>query len=371
MDLKNLQQDRFLRKDANQSDQTKGGVYTAANPAPKRGDDQFRKLGRPKGSEEDDGAPNVLTGTVITSCFIQTSALPSRIELEGNDITFFDDTYAQDGRVIGDTSRIVFTNASGKSGGTITQGFIMEKRASVYNTYDNVLSWFAVPAAFGGHNYMFIGRSATLGDPNLNVDAIVFNINRDTNVPDPTSPLPDSEGYKAINGMFKIEYSEDGVGGANYAPFFAGNSKLLSPSFSGFSSYMQAGAGGITGLAYRTATDPFAPNILLYLKSPNEVTLGASLIPDANNAYDIGSSSFKIKDLYIAGTFAGGAITGTTITASTSLGVGTRTWTIGAGSPEGVVTAPIGSLYSNTSGGASTTLYVKTSGAGNTGWTAK
>ena len=47
------------------------------------------------------------------------------------------------------------------------------------------------------------------------------------------------------------------------------------------------------------------------------------------------------------------------------------TLTTGAGSPEGVVTAPIGSLYLNLSGGASTTLYVKTSGTGNTGWTAK
>ena len=43
----------------------------------------------------------------------------------------------------------------------------------------------------------------------------------------------------------------------------------------------------------------------------------------------------------------------------------------GAGSPETVVTAGIGSLYMNTAGGASTTLYVKTSGSGNTGWTAK
>jgi hypothetical protein len=43
----------------------------------------------------------------------------------------------------------------------------------------------------------------------------------------------------------------------------------------------------------------------------------------------------------------------------------------GSGSPEGVVTAPTGSTYVNTAGGASTTLYVKTSGTGNTGWTAK
>lgn len=43
----------------------------------------------------------------------------------------------------------------------------------------------------------------------------------------------------------------------------------------------------------------------------------------------------------------------------------------GVGSPEGVLTAPPGSLYSNTSGGAGTTLYVKESGTGNTGWVAK
>lgn len=44
---------------------------------------------------------------------------------------------------------------------------------------------------------------------------------------------------------------------------------------------------------------------------------------------------------------------------------------IGAGSPEGAVTAPIGSVYYRTDGSTSTTLYVKTSGSGNTGWTAK
>jgi len=44
---------------------------------------------------------------------------------------------------------------------------------------------------------------------------------------------------------------------------------------------------------------------------------------------------------------------------------------VGSGSPETVVTAEMGSLYVNTAGGVSTTLYVKTSGSGNTGWTAK
>ena len=42
----------------------------------------------------------------------------------------------------------------------------------------------------------------------------------------------------------------------------------------------------------------------------------------------------------------------------------------GAGSPEGVVTAPVCSTYRRTDGGASTSFYVKESGSGNTGWVA-
>lgn len=67
-------------------------------------------------------------------------------------------------------------------------------------------------------------------------------------------------------------------------------------------------------------------------------------------------------------------------TASKVLAVGSGGWVelhtgaiiqSGTGDPEGVVTAPVGSLFLRTDGGASTTLYVKTSGAGNTGWAAK
>lgn len=47
------------------------------------------------------------------------------------------------------------------------------------------------------------------------------------------------------------------------------------------------------------------------------------------------------------------------------------TITAGSGSPEGVVTATPGSLFLNVSGGSLTTLYVKESGSGNTGWVAK
>jgi hypothetical protein len=43
----------------------------------------------------------------------------------------------------------------------------------------------------------------------------------------------------------------------------------------------------------------------------------------------------------------------------------------GSGTPEGAVTAPVGSVYHRTDGGAGTSFYVKESGSGNTGWVAK
>ncbi|KPK09546.1 MAG: hypothetical protein AMS20_00035 [Gemmatimonas sp. SG8_28] len=43
----------------------------------------------------------------------------------------------------------------------------------------------------------------------------------------------------------------------------------------------------------------------------------------------------------------------------------------GTGTPEGSVTGEIGDLFLRTDGGTDTTLYVKESGSGNTGWVAK
>ncbi len=44
---------------------------------------------------------------------------------------------------------------------------------------------------------------------------------------------------------------------------------------------------------------------------------------------------------------------------------------VGNGSPNTVVSASPGSLYLNVAGGTGTTLYVKESGSGNTGWVGK
>lgn len=59
------------------------------------------------------------------------------------------------------------------------------------------------------------------------------------------------------------------------------------------------------------------------------------------------------------------------VTITGRLTVGSIDIISGSGSPEGSVTAPVGSTYHRTDGGANTTLYVKESGSGNTGWIAK
>lgn len=46
-------------------------------------------------------------------------------------------------------------------------------------------------------------------------------------------------------------------------------------------------------------------------------------------------------------------------------------WAAGTGSPEGVLVGNVGSLYSRLDGASNTTLYVKESGTGTTGWAAK
>jgi len=65
-----------------------------------------------------------------------------------------------------------------------------------------------------------------------------------------------------------------------------------------------------------------------------------------------------------------GAISGTPITATNSFLNGTCQLLAGAGSPEGVQTAPVCSRYLRTDGSTGTTLYIKESGVGNTGWVA-
>lgn len=87
-----------------------------------------------------------------------------------------------------------------------------------------------------------------------------------------------------------------------------------------------------------------------------EVGPDGAMTPGSDNAQTMGTSSLRWSQTY-SNQFRPGA--------------GAVIWTSGAGTPEGAVTAPVGSLYTRTDGGAATTLYVKESGTGNTGWVGK
>jgi hypothetical protein len=90
-------------------------------------------------------------------------------------------------------------------------------------------------------------------------------------------------------------------------------------------------------------------------------------IIEANGDFLYGDGSVAPSDVEIGRTAAGawGFKTGTIFM------IGTLSIRTGAGTPEGAVTAPVGSLFLRTDGGAGTTLYVKQTGTGNTGWGAK
>jgi len=54
-----------------------------------------------------------------------------------------------------------------------------------------------------------------------------------------------------------------------------------------------------------------------------------------------------------------------------SLNVGGANVFAGSGDPNGVVSAPPGSMYLNTAGGTGQSLWIKEAGSGKTGWIAK
>jgi lysophospholipase L1-like esterase len=102
------------------------------------------------------------------------------------------------------------------------------------------------------------------------------------------------------------------------------------------------------------------PNAALHLKAgtslvstaPLKFTAGTNLITPESGALEYNGTDFYGTD------------------GSLSRGVFIRGYK-GTGSPEGVVTAGVGTIYLRSDGGAGTTLYIKESGAGNTGWVAK
>lgn len=132
---------------------------------------------------------------------------------------------------------------------------------------------------------------------------------------------------------------------------------------------------------------PAQPSVGLYNSTVGIDITATAAVPSVTNAINLGSTSLRFNSGYFNGWAIGSA--GLVPTADASVNAGSssirinRSYVVsryytatvfdsaGAGSPEGVVAAGIGSTYRRTDGGAASTFYVKEAGTGNTGWVAK
>jgi len=109
--------------------------------------------------------------------------------------------------------------------------------------------------------------------------------------------------------------------------------------------------GGIPKIEFGIGTSAAANWIGWF--NANDLRIQSSLNPTVDITYSLGTAALRYTNVF-ASNFRPGA--------------GTATWTSGTATPEGAVTATVGSLFTRTDGAEGTTLYVKESGAGNTGW---
>lgn len=182
------------------------------------------------------------------------------------------------------------------------------------------------------------------------------------------------EGYHFAGNFFRgntfLKFSQPNIKNVNIiANYIDVSTVIVNPdnaaiAFQGTSGNYLVGTVSETGLATGSSVNT---GIGLYQSGKLESQINA----DAN-AY------FSKASGYSNNTFISFFVNNVGVGSITTTGTSTRYNTFagvffgsGAGSPEGAVTAPVGSVYTRTDGGAGTTLYVKESGTGNTGWAAK
>lgn len=235
-------------------------------------------------NEDPKDAKQIVTGTVITDCIIQTSGLPHRVLIQDNDITFFDDTNVVDGKFIGDTSRLIFQSAGQLDPNNPRGAFVMEKRVSINDPLDSVLSWYSTSPIPGHHNWLFIGRNGSNLDPQRNLNAMYLAVN-----------IVTADAAGPGNGVWGLEIDTNGAVADVFAIIAGDSRSIAGPAFNGFSAAISAGGGGVVGLGYQSGSNLA---LLWYLLNATTVSMGANVLPDANAAYDLGSPSFKLKNIY-------------------------------------------------------------------------
>lgn len=288
-------------------------------------------------------AKNILTGTVIVACIIKTSDTDSRVELSGNDARFYDNSKGGGGAITGDTATASFIRAD-KLPGT----FVFQKRHGKDHDEDNVFEMYYTEAAANNHkNYLFIGRS---GSPSIDLfytDETVL-----TGIMGVRAEIPSVWDYSIRPTIYTQDLSKgttpgligvqtwiagEGTNGNatlaqlaeqlifSDAPAFAVgdtitgngtgaegkifkkyddntyvvehlNNKTFNPAVD--DACTSSGIGGPGNLV----TAQYGAWGVLYVDNTYKARLGADFIPDADVAYDIGSTTAKIKDFYLDST---------------------------------------------------------------------
>jgi hypothetical protein len=295
----------------------------------------------------------------------------AEVVISGNDINLYDVTTGGGGTITGDTASIDFIRRDGNPG-----TFVIQKRHSKNNNLGNVEEMFYSAAASAESNYLFIGRSG-LGNNAVNyTDVVDLHAVQDMRVEinrvhdyDSRPSLLIADIYKengggSLQGVHSILASEgnDGIfvlghnaeiltfsnnpnfkvgdtitgnvtGATAKISIVAGGGTFYSNHTSygvNFSASDNActtnGVGGGSGTGVYVMPNPINTRYgylgLLYSDSSLNVRLGNPFLPDSDNSYDIGSNSFRIKDLYVGGTIHGGITTGISMTALESGSLG-------------------------------------------------
>lgn len=231
---------------------------------------------------------------------------------------------------------------------------------------NTAIGWQALSGQTFGNNNVGIGATAgnllAFGNGNVVIGS--------TAALDPSSTRCTAVGYGAATMLDNIS---DAVAIGAYAYANYSGSVAIGCGIGGQNVAATAQYDFVLGMALHKVRVPgslgigVAPTAKLHFAEATDAANGILFGADTN-LYRSAPDTLTTDDSFTSGASVQAALS--TSAGGYRHGATGPTWTAGAGTPEGVVTAPIGSLFSRTNGATGTALYRKETGTGATGWVA-
>lgn len=220
--------------------------------------------------------------------------------------------------------------------------FTVTKRAGSFLNTDSVYELYATPpVGTSAGKFIYLGTNGQHTNMNVGYIEITANVDKTKPFQDPVSI---NGSKRESNGVINIALAFNNIN----PPTIGFNLSDARIAFSdstkvGTVALIQgSGADGAAVLQMAEANTPYVE------VTATSIHIGGTITPDAST-YTIGTSSTGISKYYLNGGIF---------------------WTSGSGSPNSSVTAPVGSIYSRSDGAVGSTIYIKETGSGNTGWDA-